>query len=102
MVKVMVAGGIQQPAIAAVLGISKPTLRKHYGTELAIAADEAHARVSASLFQQAVKGNVGAIVWWEKTRRGFKETQSVETTGKDGKPIENVVTYRWADPPKET
>ena len=99
-VRVMVAGGIDQAAIAGVLGISKPTLRKHYKAEIATAAADAHMRVHASLFQQAVKGNVGAIVWYEKTRRGFHETMQVEQTGKDGRPIENVVTYRWADPPK--
>lgn len=102
MVKTMVAGGIDQAAIAGVLGISKPTLRKHYSHEIATAAAEAHMRVSASLFQMATAGkSVGAAVWWEKTRRGMSETQRIENTGPDGKPMESVVTYRWADPPKE-
>lgn len=102
MVKTMVAGGIDQTAIAGVLGISKPTLRKHYGREIATAAAEAHMRVSASLFSLATTGkNVAAGIWWEKTRRGMSETQRIESTGADGKPIENIVTYKWADPPKD-
>jgi DNA-binding transcriptional regulator YdaS (Cro superfamily) len=100
-VKVMTAGGIEQGAIAGVLGISKPTLRKHYKREIATAASEAHARISASLFTMGTTGkNVAAAIWWEKTRRGFSETMRVEQTGADGRPIESVVTYKWADPPK--
>jgi DNA-binding transcriptional regulator YdaS (Cro superfamily) len=92
MVKVMVAGGFDQPSIALVLGISKPTLRKHYKVEIATGANEANALVNRSLFRQALKGNVGAIVWWDKTRRGMKETQAVEHAGKDGNPIEVNIT----------
>lgn len=100
-VRVMTAGGLDQIAIAGVLGISKPTLRKWYRKEIATAANEAHAQVSASLYKMAVSGkHVAAAIWWEKTRRGMSETQRVEQTGPDGRPIESVVTYRWAEPAK--
>jgi hypothetical protein len=100
-VKVMVAGGIDQVAIAGVLGISKPTLRKWYKAEIATAKAEADSRISLSLFQMGTTGkNVAAAIWWEKTRRGMSETQRIEQTGADGQPIKSEVTYRWADPPK--
>jgi hypothetical protein len=101
-VKVMTAGGIDQAQVAGVLGISKPTLRKHYRKELNAAAPEANAMVSASLYQMATAGkNVVAAIWWEKTRRGMSELQRVEQTGPDGRPIESVVTYKWAEPEKK-
>jgi DNA-binding transcriptional regulator YdaS (Cro superfamily) len=101
-VKAMTAGGLDQTAVAGVLGISKPTLRKHYKQLLATAANEAHAQISASLFSMGTVGkNVAAAIWWEKTRRGMSETQRVEQTGPDGRPIESVVTYRWAEPAKK-
>lgn len=88
--------------MATCLGISPPTLRKHYKAELKNGAPEANARISASVYQMATTGkNIVAAIWWEKTRRGFSEKQRVETTGPDGRPIEQMVTYRWAEPVKE-
>jgi DNA-binding transcriptional regulator YdaS (Cro superfamily) len=98
-VKVMVGGGLDQTAIAGVLGISKPTLRKHYKREIAMAANEAHGMVSASLYRMATAGkNVAAAIWWEKTRRGFSETMRVENTGPDGGAIIHRIERVIVDP----
>src|SRR5882724_4979827 len=95
-VKVMTAGGIDQATIATVIGISKPTLRKYFRQEIRISAPEANAAVVQSLFQMATKGkNIAAAIWWTKARMGWGETNRVETTGPDGRPIESGVTYRW-------
>lgn len=102
MVKVMVAGGIQQTHIAASLGISKPTLRKHYRDEIRSGGAGANGNVVAALYQNATVGkNVVAQIWWTKTRMGWREIHQIEESGPDGKPIENIVTYKWADPPKD-
>ena len=53
-VKVMVAGGIEQTAIAGVLGIAPKTLRKHYRREIETGAAEIGAQVVASLITMAV------------------------------------------------
>ena len=100
-VRISIAGGITQADIACGLDLSRPTLRKHYKAELAQGTAEAHGNVNASLYTQCMKGNITAIIWWDKTRRGMSEKQRVETTGPDGRPIEQLVTYRWADPVKE-
>lgn len=98
----MISGGIEQVHIAAAIGISAPTLRKWYKREIASAAHEANAQVIAALFKNATVGkNVIAQIWWTKTRLGWKEVQTVENVGKDGRPIEQIVTYRWADPPAD-
>lgn len=69
----MTMAGIPQTDIARTLGISKPTLHKHYREQLDIGMDEANAMVAGTLYNLCIKGNLGAIVWWEKTRRGFKD-----------------------------
>ena len=63
-VSMLMALGWKDARIAAVLGISLPTLRKHYFAELklrAIARDALEARKFELLWEQAEKGNVGAI-----------------------------------------
>lgn len=99
-VKVMVAGGIEQVHIAGVIGISRPTLRKWYKRELAVGATEINGLVVAEHIKRIRAGDFKAIEWWEKSRMGWRETTTVENVGKDGRPIEQIVTYRWADTPK--
>lgn len=84
-VKVMVAGGFERAAMAAVIGISQPTLRKHFRHELDTAAAEANSAVVASLYQMATKGkNVAAAIWWSKTRMRWSEKIVVEGEGDFG------------------
>lgn len=92
-VKVMIAGGIEQAAIASVLGISTPTLRKHFRREIETAAAEIGAKVVASLINMAVgqsaapgraalPPNFNAAKWWTQARMGWSERIVVD----DGKP----------------
>lgn len=69
--------------------ISLPTLTKHFEEELESGRVEANAKVAKSLFNQATAGeNVTAMIFWLKTRAGWKETpQTLEHTGPDGKPL---------------
>lgn len=66
-----------------------PTLRKYFEEELQTGLHEANAKVAKSLFNQATAGeNVTAMIFWLKTRGGWKETpQTLEHTGPDGKPL---------------
>lgn len=38
-------------------------------------------KISESLITQALRGNIAAICWWEKTRLGYHEHMSVEHEG---------------------
>jgi hypothetical protein len=63
--------GIPQSQIAIVIGITLPTLRKHFRQEL-IQAIETHLKVATTLFQMATSGtNTAATIFWAKTRCGF-------------------------------
>ncbi len=92
-VEAMSAYGVPQQQIAAVIGISKPTLEKHYRAELDTADAKAIAKVAESLFQKATGSHpqaVTAAIFWLKTRAGWKDTSRVEHTGANGGPIQNV------------
>lgn len=98
----MAAVGIPQDDIARIVGISAPTLRKHYRDELDLGATKANARVGQNLWRQATKDDfraTTAAIFWAKTRMGWKEPPTtLEHTGKDGGPIQSEdVTADAAD-----
>lgn len=55
------AGGMSEEAIALALGITRPTLSKHFMAELTTGAAVKRMDALDSLFAQAKKGNVSAI-----------------------------------------
>lgn len=59
-VAIAAGGGMTQESIAAALGISTPTLRKHFALELSEIASKRRLEVLGALFRQARKGNVSA------------------------------------------
>src|SRR5580692_11099516 len=102
----MAAYGIPEADIARVLGVSKPTLRKHCGTELDTGATRANSKVADFLFYGICGGTgkpafkderarVTAATFWMKTRGGWSETSTHKHTGTaNGDPIEVEVVAR--------
>jgi hypothetical protein len=80
-VKALSAYGIPQEQIARAFDIDSKTLRLHYRNELDLGVIEANAQVAKTLWQQAVGGNIGAAIWWTKSRMGWKEKHDVEYSG---------------------
>lgn len=76
--------GTDQETIARILGIDAKTLRKHYRDELDLAMAKANATIGGSLFNKAKSGDTAAMIWWSKTRMGWKETTVVDNTSSDG------------------
>lgn len=74
-VRLLAAMGVRDYEIAKVIGISHPTLGKHFWQELEVAHIEANAKVAQSLFKQATgeKPNVTAAIFWLKCRAGWRE-----------------------------
>jgi hypothetical protein len=93
LVKTLSAVGIRYVDIALKLDITDDTLRKYYKAELELGRIDANAQLGNTLFQQAKKGNTTALIFWLKTRAGWKETQVNELTGADGSDIR----LAWAD-----
>ena len=80
--------GVPQDDIATLVGVSKPTLHKHYREDLDKGMAEANAKVAGSLFNQAVNGNTSAAIFWMKARANWSEKIINETTGPNGGPVE--------------
>lgn len=74
--------GCTQDVVAGMMGISVPTLWKHYKKELEFGSDERNAKVAAALFHNAMSGDVRAQMFWMKTRAGWRETNNLELSGK--------------------
>ena len=83
--------GVPQDDIATLLGVSKPTLHKHYRKELDKGMAEANAKVAQSLFKQATGGNTGAAIFWMKARANWSERVINEHTGANGAPLPPTV-----------
>ena len=80
----LAAVGIRHEDIATKLEISADTLVKHYKRELDNGRVDANAAIGRSLYEQAKTGNTTAMIFWLKTRAGWKQTNVTELTGQDG------------------
>lgn len=78
-VESMAALGIPQEDIARVIGICHQTLRKHYRDELDNATTKANTQIGGALFRKALSGDTASLIFWMKTRAGWKETNVTET-----------------------
>ena len=61
---ILSAGRMAEAGIAAVFGITRPTLHKHFAAELTQGAAQRNAAVLLALYETAVAGNVAAARTW--------------------------------------
>ena len=86
--------GMTEASIAWVIGMCPKTFStkkkddERIATALEKGKSDAETLIGEALYQKAIKGDLGAIVWWEKTRANRYERSRQEHTGKDGGPIE--------------
>jgi len=73
--------GVPQLDICTIIGVSKPTLHKHYREEIDLGLAEANAKIAETLFKQATGGNIAAAIFWAKARMGWREKMDVEHSG---------------------
>jgi len=78
---------LTQAEICLVIGVSENTLLRRKA-ELEVLADaikrgkaKAASEISNVLYQMAKKGDLGAVIWYEKTRRGLSDKQTIEHSG---------------------
>ena len=85
-VEALAGYGVPQAKIATLVrdGIDKVTLLKHFRAELDRGIAKADAKISETLFQQAVSGNTSALIFWAKARLGWRETQDINHKSEDG------------------
>ena len=85
-VEELAAQGLTQAEICLVIGISEDTLSRRK-SDLADLADaiksgkaKAASEISNTLYKMARGGDLGAIVWYEKTRRGLSDKMANTNT----------------------
>ncbi len=83
-VQAMSQYGAPQDDIATALGMSLPTLRKLYRKELQTGAITANTLVGKKLYERCQAGDVTALIFWAKTRMGWRETDKKEAKADDG------------------
>tara|TARA_R110002020_G_scaffold9774_1_gene38216 strand:+ start:4204 stop:4563 length:360 start_codon:yes stop_codon:yes gene_type:complete len=96
LVEQMTACGIPQDSQCLVIrdGIDAKTLRKHFRRELDTAATMANAKVAGTLFNKAMSGDTTALIWWSKTRMGWKEKSEYEISGQvEFNEVRRIVVY---------
>jgi hypothetical protein len=79
-VKIHALVGTRQEVIADILEIDEKTLRKYYREELDQSLSKANAAIGGALFNKAKSGDTSAIIFWLKTRAGFREKQDIDVT----------------------
>jgi len=89
--------GTPQETIADILGIDAKTLRKHYREELDQSAAKANATIGGALFNKAKGGDTAAMIFWMKTRAGWRETIRTEGPGPNGEHIVTQIVLAAAD-----
>lgn len=76
--------GYTQDQCAALMGISDVTLRKAFPDELKNGSLKVNAQIGGKLFQKAMAGDTASLIFWAKTRMGWKETAGLDINAKDG------------------
>lgn len=73
--------GFTHDQIASLMNVCDVTLRKYYPDELRNGALKVHAQIGGKLFQKAMAGDTASLIFWAKTRMGWKETSGLDLSG---------------------
>jgi hypothetical protein len=106
-VKSMAACGFTHDQIAKCVGfegIDSDVLRRKYRKELDTSMIQANAAIANKAYGMAMAGNTAMVIFWLKTRLGWKETTKLEHSGPDGGriPLEYVDALMNEDPNDDT
>ena len=87
MVTELSALGLRNEDICAMINTSIPTLLKHYEKEIREGRIKANAKIAQTLYKKAIDGDTACLIFWAKTRMGWREVDRLEITGEDGGPV---------------
>jgi hypothetical protein len=104
MEQALIAAALPDPTLEKPdkVGISIPTMLRHYKTELAIGKAMMDGLAISTLGQAMQRGGKEAVVaakYWTTCRMGWTEKVAVQNLDQHGNPANAEVVYRWADPP---
>lgn len=87
-VRALFANGLTTEQIGAYLHLSGRAVKIHYKQELKDGFDYTYAIVSGRLVKMAMEGDKTCMIFWLKTKAGWRETNRTEVTGPNGSPID--------------
>lgn len=70
--------GYTQEQVAALMEKSVDSLDRHCRRELDLGSLAVNAKIGGKLFQKAMEGDTASLIFWAKTRMGWKETTLTE------------------------
>lgn len=79
-----VAIGYTLDQVAGLMDKSPDSLQRHCRKELDLGMLRVNAKIGGKLFNKAMAGDTAALIFWAKTRLGWKETRVQEHSGVDG------------------
>lgn len=103
-IEVLAGYGLPEEAIAHAIGVAPRTFDRRKADSSAVAEAIQRGRAKAqgivgeALFKRAKNGDVPAIKWWEQTRLGYRDAQSIEHAGPEGEPIPFAVELVFVEP----
>ena len=83
---------IEQIAAVTMGGIGLEALYNHFREELVAGKAKINAKIGQTLAQKALGGDTAAMIWWSKSRMGFREKVELEHSGAGGGPIQSEAT----------
>ncbi len=103
-IEAMAGLGLKVEQMAAILGISKKTFerrmveKKEVIDALERGRSIAANNVTKTAYEMAKSGKIPSMtMFWLKCRQNWREVQSVELTGRDGKPLEVIGKSEFTD-----
>lgn len=75
-VRIMAGVGTRREVIAHSIGVATDTLSKYYSEELKHAPEKTIAAVASSLYTKAIMGDTASMIFFLKTRAGWREKQA--------------------------
>lgn len=90
LVQKLALAGYDDTTIAKHIDASEATLHRHHRFDLDYGREKANGEVGNTLYRMAVSGEYPQVsMFWAKTRMGWRETDRLEMTGKDGGPVQH-------------
>lgn len=90
--------GTTQEIISDIMDIDSKTLRKHYRKELDQSTAKAVAQIGGALYTKAMAGDNALMIFFLKTRGGWRETDKTEDIG-EAKPM--TINFNVAEAVKD-
>ena len=80
----LAANGLRPQQVAHFYDVPVETIKKTFAKEFAVGFDTVYSLISGQLVRKALDGDKICMIFWLKTRAGWRETTRNEVTGVDG------------------